>query len=188
MPDDIPVLSEALFETFGSGSWAFLPATTPEALAAALDARIVDDRFRLAENPGLGDGPGLLVLTAPVNGWVMLLGASETVGAAAAILSDGIGVFQAMIDVRLPAMSWSHLEGGAPTRTVSVELGDDGDLVTRTTGDPLPFEAESLVLPTSPLGFDPFFYPMAILAQHGVTLGVLADALRRPSVTLALAG
>lgn len=186
MPDDIPVLSDALFETFGSGSWAFLPATTPEALAAALDARITDDRFRLAENPSVGDGPGLLVLTAPVNGWVMLLGASETVGAAAAVLSEGIGVFQAMIDVRLPAMSWSHLEGGAPTRTVSVELGDDGDLVTRTAGDPLPFEGGSLVLPTSQHGYDPFFYPVAILAEHGVTLDVLAEALRRPSVTLTL--
>lgn len=178
------MLSDALFETFGSASWVFLPATTPEALAEALDARIVDDRFRWAENPSVGDGPGLLVLTAPLNGWVLLLGASETVGAAASVLSARTGVLLAMIDVRLPAMSWSHLEGGAPTRTVSVELGDDGDLVTRTSGDPLPFEAEPLVLPTSPGGFDPFFYPVALLAEHGVTLHDLADALRRPSATL----
>ncbi|WP_268765821.1 hypothetical protein [Leifsonia sp. Root227] len=35
-------------------------------------------------------------------------------------------------------------------------------------------------------GYDPFFYPLAILAEQGVTLEVLAEALQRPSVTLAL--
>ncbi len=184
MPDDIPVLSDALFEVFGGGSWVLLPEFPARGVATELEAEILDEVLPWGENPHVGEGAGMLVLTAPMNGWMLLEGASETVGGAAALLSEQRNVFRAMIDVRLPAMSWSYLEGGMPVRTVSLELGDDGDLVTRTAGDPLPFEADGLVPPSAPFGLDPFFYPVAILARHGITPEELHYALERPSVTL----
>jgi hypothetical protein len=144
--------------------------------------------YRWEENPHVGEGAGLLVLTAAMNGRMLLHGASETVGGAAAILSERHPVLRATIDVRLPAMSWAFLDGGMPSRTVSVELGDDGDLVSRTSGDPLPFEGEDLVCPTSEYGYDPFFYPVAILARYGVGLDELHAALTQPTVTLRLGG
>ena len=186
MSERIPVLSDALFEVFGAGSWVFLPAVPARGLASELEAEILDEQFSWGENPHLGEGDGVLVLTAPINGWMLLSGASETVGGAAALLSEQRDVYRAMIDVRLPAMSWALLENGMPTRTVSVELGDDGGLVTRTAGDPLAFEAQGIRAPTSSFGFDSFFYPVAILSEHGVSLNALEDALDRPSVTLRL--
>jgi hypothetical protein len=183
---EIPVLSDALFALFGGTSWVFLPATDPLLIADDLDADIVDQGQSWGTNPHAGEGPGVLVLTSPIRGWMLLEGASETVGDAAVVLSQDRGVFRATVDVRLPAMSWAHLEGGMPTRTVSVELGDDGDLVTRTTGPPRPFEAADLVCPTSEHGFDPFFYPVAILDVHGVRLMDLERAMVRPTVTLQL--
>ena len=184
MPDEAPVLSEALFDVFADGSWVFLPAVPARALAAELAADILDERFSWGDNPHLGEGDGLLVLTAAMNGWMLLHGASETVGAAANRLSEQRDAYLAMIDVRLPAMSWSFLERGTPTRTVSVELGDEGDLLTRTSGHPLPFEGEGLAPPVTVSGLDSFFYPVAILGEHGVTIGDLEAALDRPSVTL----
>ena len=178
------MLSDALFDVFAGGSWVFLPAMPARGLATELEAGILDEQFSWCENPHLGEGAGLLVLTASMNGWMLLHGASETVGWAAAQLSEQRDVYRAMIDVRLPAMSWAFLERGAPTRTVSVELGDDGGLVTRTSGHPLPFEADGLVAPATPSGLDSFFYPVAILGEHGVSLEYLERALDRPSVTL----
>lgn len=186
MTAEIPVLSDALFALFGGTSWVLLPATDPLLIADDLDADIIDQGQSWGRNPHAGEGPGVLVLTAPIRGWMLLEGASETVGEAAAVLSAERGVLRATVDVRLPAMSWEHLEGGLPTRTVSVELGDDGDLVTRTSGHPRPFESAPLVCPTSEHGLDPFFYPVAILDAHGVRLLDLERALVRPSVTLQL--
>ncbi len=182
----MPVLSEGLFEVFGGGSWVFLPAAPVHVVAAALRADVVSDGHPWGENPHVGEGASVLVLTAPINGWMLLQGASETVGGAAATLSERQPVFRATIDVRLPTMSWAYLDGGMPMRTVSVELGDEGDLVTRTAGDPLPFESEHLVCPTSEYGYDSYFYPVAILGHHGLGLGSLEEALLRPSVTLRL--
>ena len=184
MSDDAPVLSDALFEVFGGGSWVFLPAMPARGLAAELEADILDEQFSWCENPHLGEGAGMLVLTVPINGWMLLHGASETIGGAAALLSEHRDLYRAMIDVRLPAMMWSFLERGMPTRTVSVELGDDGDLVWRASGDPLPFESEDVLMPSTPYGLDSFFYPVAILGEHGVSLGELERALDLPSVTL----
>jgi hypothetical protein len=178
------VLSEPLFDVFASGSWVFLPSAPARGLATELQAEILDEQFSWGENPHLGEGAGVLVLTSAMNGWMLLHGASETVGWAAGLLSEQRDVYRATIDVRLPAMSWSFLERGAPTRSVSVELGDDGDLVTRTSGHPLPFEADGVDVPDTGTAFDPFFYPVAILAEHGVGLGDLEAALDRPSVTL----
>lgn len=184
MSDGVPALSDALFEVFGGGSWVFLPAMPARSLAAELEAEILDEQFSWCENPHLGEGAGLLVLTTPMNGWMLLHGASETVGGAAALLSEQRDVYRAMIDVRLPAMSWSFLERGMPTRTVSLELGDDGDLVTRTSGHPLPFEADGIDAPVAAGGLDSFFYPVAIMGEHGVSLRDLERALDLPSVTL----
>jgi hypothetical protein len=182
--DDAPALSETLFEVFGAGSWVFLPAIPARGVATELEAEILDEQFSWGDNPHIGEGAGVLVLTAPVNGWMLLQGATETVGGAAALLSEQRDVYRAMIDVRLPAMSWSYLENGMPVRTVTVELGDDGALVTRTTGEPRPFEAERLTPPTSPFGYDSFFFPIAILAELGVRVESLEWALGAPSVTL----
>ncbi|MFE4468334.1 hypothetical protein ACFRFH_05900 [Leifsonia sp. NPDC056824] len=184
MSEDVPVLSEPLFDVFASGSWIFLPAGPARGIATELDAEILDEQFSWCENPHLGEGAGLLVLTSAINGWMLLHGASETVGWAAGLLSEQRDLYRATIDVRLPAMSWSFLERGAPTRSVSVELGDDGDLVTRTSGHPLPFESDGVHLPGTGSGYDAFFYPVAILGEHGVTLHDLEVALDRPSVTL----
>lgn len=184
MSEEVPLLSDALFDVFADGCWVFLPAMPARALATELDAAILDEQFSWGENPHQGEGSGLLVLTAAMNGWMLLLGASETVGAAGALLSEQRDLYRAMIDVRLPAMSWSFLERGAPTRSVSVELGDDGGLVARTSGHPLPFEVGELPTPVTAAGFDSFFYPVAILAEHGVTVADLEGALDRPSVTL----
>lgn len=184
MADGIPAASEALFEVFGESSWVFLPAAPARAIAAELTADIVDDRFSWGDNPHVGEGGGTLVLTSPLGGWMLLHGASETVGAAAADLSERRDVYRAMIDVRLPAMSWAYLEGGMPVRSVSLELGDDGGLVARTSGDPLPFERDGALGSGGPHGLDSFFYPLAILGEHGVTLDELLRGLDRPSVTL----
>ncbi|KQR51069.1 hypothetical protein ASF88_17910 [Leifsonia sp. Leaf336] len=184
MTEDVPVLSDSLIEVFASGSWIFLPAAPARGLATELEAEILDEQFSWCENPHLGEGAGLLVLTSAINGWMLLHGASETVGWAAGLLSERRDVYRATIDVRLPAMSWAFLERGAPTRSVSVELGDDGDLVTRTSGHPLPFEADGIEVPNTGTGLDVFFYPVALLAEHGVTLHDLEVALDRPSVTL----
>lgn|GEM_PF-998661 len=184
MTEGIPASSEELFELFGTGSWVFLPAAPVRAIAAELGAAVVDERFSWRDNPHLGEGGRIVVLTAPMNGWMLLHGASETVGAAAAELSERRDVYRAMIDVRLPAMSWAYLEGGMPVRTVSVELGDDGDLVTRTAGDPLPFERDGALGAGAPHGLDSFFYPLAVLGEHGVTLDELRRGLGLPSVTL----
>lgn len=181
---EVPLLSDALFDVFAGGSWVFLPAAPVRGLSTELDARILDEQFSWCENPHLGEGRGLLVLTAVMNGWMLLHGASETIGGVAALLSEQRDVYRAMIDARLPAMSWSFLECGAATRSVSVELGDDGGLVTRTVGHPLPFEIDGLVAPSTVGRLDSFFYPIAILGEHGVTLGDLERALDRPSVTL----
>lgn len=178
------MLSEALFGVFASGSWIFLPAGPARGLATELGAEILDEQFSWCENPHLGEGAGLLVLTAPINGWMMLHGASETVGWAAGLLSEQRDLYRATIDVRLPAMSWAFLERGAATRAVSLELGDDGDLVTRTSGHPLPFESDHVRLPGTGTALDAFFYPLAILSEHGVVLHDLDVALDRPSVTL----
>jgi hypothetical protein len=183
--EGIPASSEALFELFGEGSWVFLPEAPARAIAAELDADILDEQFSWGENPHRGEGGGVLVLTAPMRGWMLLLAASETVGGAAAELSERRDVFRAMIDIRLPAMTWAYLEGGMPVRTVSLELGDDGTLVTRTAGDPLPFERDG-TLAAGPGRLDSFYYPMAILSEHGVTLDELERALDRPSATLRL--
>jgi hypothetical protein len=182
--DDAPVLSEVLFEVFGAGSWVFLPAMPARSVAEELEAGILADRYAWGDNPHAGEGDGMLVLTAPIGDWMLLQGASETVGGAAALLSERRDLYRAMIDIRLPAMSWARLETGMPVRSVSVELGDDGGLVTRTAGDPLPFEASGAAPPASPFGFDSFFYPLAILAQHGVAPEALERALDQPSVTL----
>ncbi|WP_158867419.1 hypothetical protein [Leifsonia sp. AG29] len=184
MSERIPVLSDALFEVFGTASWVLLPAGPARGIASELEAEILDEQFSWCENPHLGEASGALVLTAPMNGWMLLLGASETIGGTAALLSEQRDVFRAMIDVRLPAMSWAHLQNGMPTRTVSVELGDDGALVTRTAGDPLPFEETELAVPTSSGGWESFFYPVAIVMEHGISLDALEEALDRPSVTL----
>lgn len=178
------MLSDALFEIFAGGSWVFLPALPARGLATELEADILDEQFSWCENPHLGQGAGLLVLTSSMNGWMLLHGASETVGGAAALLSEQRDVYRAMIDVRLPAMSWAFLERGAPTRSVSLELGDDGGLVARTSGHPLPFEVDGMAPPRTPAGLDSFFYPVAILGEHGVTVDDLERALDRPSVTL----
>lgn len=184
--DGIPAPSEALFEVFGEGSWVFLPEAPVRAIAAELEAEVLDDGFAWAENPHRGEGGGVLVLTAPMNGWMLLHGATETVGTVAAELSERRDVYRAMIDVRLPAMNWAYLEGGLPLRSVSVELGDDGALVTRTAGDPLPFERDGALGSGGPHGLDSFFYPVAILVEHGLTLDELERGLGRPSVTLRL--
>ncbi|MFF2050833.1 hypothetical protein ACFVU2_04455 [Leifsonia sp. NPDC058194] len=184
MTEGMPASSEELFEVFGAGSWVFLPAAPVRSIAAELSADIVDDQFAWGENPHIGEGGPVVVLTSPMNGWMLLHGASETVGAAAAELSERRDVYRAMIDVRLPAMSWAYLEGGMPVRSVSVELGDDGDLVTRTAGDPLPFERDGSLGSGAPHGLDSFYYPVAILGEHGVTLDELERSLARPSVTL----
>ncbi len=184
MHDDAPFLSGPLFELFGGASWLLLPATDPLLIADDLDADIVDQGQSWGTNPHAGEGPGILVVTSPIRGWMLLEGANETVGAAAAQLSESRVVFRSTIDVRLPVMSWARLESGMPTRSVSLELGDDGDLVTRTSGDPLAFESAELIVPRSDAGLDAFFYPLAILGVHGVRLTDLERALDRPSVTL----
>ncbi|WP_025159209.1 hypothetical protein [Leifsonia aquatica] len=184
MADGTPAPSEALLDAFGQSSWVLLPAAPVRAIAAELGADVVDDAFAWGENPHLGEGGGVLVLTAAMNGWMLLHGASETVGAAAAELSERRDVYRAMIDVRLPAMSWAYLEAGMPVRSVSLELGDEGDLVARTAGDPLPFERDGALGAGGPHGLDSFLYPMAILGEHGVTLDELERGLDRPSVTL----
>lgn len=180
------MLSDALFDVFADGSWVFLPSMPARTLATELGAVIFDEQFSWGENPHQGEGDGLLVLTAAISGWMLLLGASETVGVAGALLSEQRDLFRAMIDVRLPAMTWSFLERGAPTRSVSIELGDDGELVTRTSGHPLPFEIGATAAPVVGSGFDSFFYPVAILTEHGVTVHDLEAALDRPSVTFRL--
>lgn len=178
------MLSDPLIEVFASGSWIFLPAAPARGVATELGAEILDEQFSWCENPHLGEGAGLLVLTSAMNGWMLLHGATETVGWAAGRLSEQRDVYRATIDVRLPAMSWAFLERGAPTRFVSVELGDDGDLVARTSGHPLPFEADGIDVPSTGTGLDVFFSPLALLAEHGVALHDLEVALDRPSVTL----
>jgi hypothetical protein len=182
--EGIPASNEALFDLLGQSSWVLLPAVPVRTIVAELAAEVLDDQFSWSENPHLGEGGRVLVLTSPMNGWMLLQGASETVGGAAAELSERRDVYRAMIDVRLPAMSWAFLEGGMPVRSVSLELGDDGDLVARTSGDPLPFERDGALGSGGSTGLDSFFYPVALLGEHGVTLDELERALDRPSVTV----